>query len=1786
MRKPARPSARVGNSDQLGTGRSSRLVRLWAVSSLRRQPRLGGGFGVEVLESRTLLSNVSLVGDINSVDLYPQNLTPVGTTLFSTIFGGGNSGTRLAVTTATGSTTVLSVTGLTDPASLTAAGNNLYFIVGGNLWTSDGTTAGTEQISFSDPIDASSTTVSDLTAVGSTLFFLSSGPSSGNYGDDLWSLASGSTAPVLVASNLTPGDGDRTAVTNLTAVGNVLYFTVSASSSPSAELWQSNGTSGQAGPVTYVDATTQQTTDITSVLKILNFNGSLYYVATDASTGGTDLDTYDLITVPQTVYSFSSTTNQPEIENATVVGTDLFFSALVNNANERQLWMTTGTNAGTLQLTTLNSGSVGAAPANLTDVDGTLYFTATGANNQNQLWLSNGTVQGTSLVTDLTTPPVTGTGTYGQEYSSGLSTALTPPGLAALGGTLYFASGDPTHGTELWSTSATEAPALVDDIDPGLASSAPHDLVNWSGEVCFVAHDGSSPQMSQIWATNSATTNTVASFWPAYTAGSLTSNTPAATATIGNTFIFVANDGVDGPAVWASDGTGAGTLLLAPVNPTSLVNFTNALGDQEAYFVGDSESGPALWETNGTQAGTTVVQSLPSVPANAYDYTSGQYDLTLADGQLFFTSSDGKGGQDLWASDGTAAGTAIVKDVIGTSTYSGSSTYYSLDVSNLTAAAGKLFFTAYDPNGGTDLWVSGGTPGSTIVLDDFDSSSTSGYYSSDITNLTAAAGKLFFTASSGSDGPQPWVSDGTTIGTVMLADVDPGSAGSAPSEFTQLGGEVYFLMNESSTTVGLWESDGTTAGTAKVFDAFAPLTVGARGYTPTLANLSAIGAALFFSLEYNTTTPQCQLWTSDGTTSGTSQVNPSSLPSGSTFSEMQNFLPLGSLLVFSADDGTGAQLWKSDGTADGTTVIADNGPTIGNYSYNDSYDAYQTIVNNGVLYFVGNTLDANVELWETDGTASGTQMVTDFSPATYASDPLPLAVVNNQLLFYANDGIRGEELWSFPVPQDPSITPIPAQMAVVNQELSVQVQASEPGNPSATLDYSLIDSPPQGASMNASGLFTWTPTQAETPGGFELTVQVTDTSDPGDLTSTASFLVTVSVAPASQVVITSPGLDLPTGSLGQITLSLEDQYGDQGALSSTDQTISLDTTSSGGAFYATQSSTTPITSIVIPAGTSDVSIYYFDTQPGTPMVTASDAALASTSHQQETITPAVPTQIAITSAPLDMFEGTSSPMTVALEAANGSSTTSSVNQTISLRTTSPGGAFYATATSTASITSVEILAGSSTATFDYGDASAGTPTITADDVALGSAPTQRETVTGVASQVAFTSGALTLTAGMAGELTVALEDSSGNPARSASAQTIDLTSTSGKGAYYTSQSGTTPITSAVIAAGETSASVYYLDTKAGDPTLTASDTALNSSPAQTETVNPAAASVLVLQKPPSSTAITGEAFATQPVVYEVDQYGNLETSDDATIITASLATGVGPLEGKHTAELSRGIATFVGLADDKAESISLKFAAGSLSALSNSITVAAGPAIQLFVTTQPPSSLTAARAFSLVVSAEDQFKNVNLTYSGSVTVSLAGDPSFTTTVQAKDGVATFTGLQVTAVQSGEAIQISASGLTGTASNPLSVTSVAPPPPPPPPPPASAPAPTVVLERLTTSQKTKKGKPVGKPIFGGFSIQYSTAMNAATAGLSSDYQVVSNLIKKVKKKPTTTHKPVRFSVSYNPATDIVTISVKNSKPFAKGGEITILGVTSQAGVALNSSDTTLTILAGAKGITLA
>ncbi len=134
----------------------------------------------------------------------------------------------------------------------------------------------------------------------------------------------------------------------------------------------------------------------------------------------------------------------------------------------------------------------------------------------------------------------------------------------------------------------------------------------------------------------------------------------------------------------------------------------------------------------------------------------------------------------------------------------------------------------------------------------------------------------------------------------------------------------------------------------------------------------------------------------------------------------------------------------------------------------------------------------------------------------------------------------------------------------------------------------------------------------------------------------------------------------------------------------------------------------------------------------------------------------------------------------------------------------------------------------------------------------------------------------------------------------------------------------------------------------------------------------------------------------------------------------------------------------------------------------------------------------------------------------------------------------------------------------------------------------SPAPTVLSEHVLHKQKTnKKGKKISKPVFAGFSIVYSTAMNASTAGSHPNYQVGVVVNKKFKKKTMKQLQTVSFNAVYNPSNNTLTLSIIGNQPFKSGGQITINagapnGVTSADSILL-SGNTVFHILPGAKNI---
>ncbi len=78
--------------------------------------------------------------------------------------------------------------------------------------------------------------------------------------------------------------------------------------------------------------------------------------------------------------------------------------------------------------------------------------------------------------------------------------------------------------------------------------------------------------------------------------------------------------------------------------------------------------------------------------------------------------------------------------------------------------------------------------------------------------------------------------------------------------------------------------------------------------------------------------------------------------------------------------------------------------------FRGSYPAFLTRLNNQVL-FAADDGATGIELWRTDGTAAGTERVKDIHGGREGSMPTALTHVGNAVYFIANDGMHGFELW-------------------------------------------------------------------------------------------------------------------------------------------------------------------------------------------------------------------------------------------------------------------------------------------------------------------------------------------------------------------------------------------------------------------------------------------------------------------------------------------------------------------------------------------------------------------------------------------------------------------------------------------------------------------------------------------------------------------------------------------------------------------------------------------------------
>src|SRR5439155_2835432 len=215
-------------------------------------------------------------------------------------------------------------------------------------------------------------------------------------------------------------------------------------------------------------------------------------------------------------------------------------------------------------------------------------------------------------------------------------------------------------------------------------------------------------------------------------------------------------------------------------------------------------------------------------------------------------------------------------------------------------------------------------------------------------------------------------------------------------------------------------------------------------------------------------------------------------------------------------------------------------------------------------------------------------------------------------------------------------------------------------------------------------------------------------------------------------------------------------------------------------------------------------------------------------------------------------------------------------------------------------------------------------------------------------------------------------------------------------------------------------------------------------------VSPASASRLTILTQPPSTATAGVIFAPQPAIRIEDQFGNLRTSDSATVITATRVAGSGTLLGTTSLTSASGIVTFTNLSHTVATNITIQFTSGTLTSTTSG-TIAVSPALasRLAFVVQPGSA-TAGAPFGAqpAVKTQDQFGNdstIGLGGNLPVTLSLSsgsgpllGTTSLDAGTNAGNGQVAFSNLEIDSAGTNKQLSASAAGMSNALSSVFSV----------------------------------------------------------------------------------------------------------------------------------------------------
>jgi ELWxxDGT repeat protein len=422
---------------------------------------------------------------------------------------------------------------------------------------------------------------------------------------------------------------------------------------------------------------------------------------------------------PQLVNAFPSPGTR--IREMAVVGSTLFLS-VEDGANGYGLWKLEEGQA------PVRLGPLAGSPPNvfnlskLTAVGQRLFFVIQ-VETDNQLWATDGAHTGISRVGTRAFPG---------------NSVIDLGELTALGASLYLRGLDGGGELRLWWSDGTDVRIVTDNA--GNPVKDPSRPVAMGQKLFFAAND--SQAGTELWVIESAggAARGLKDLWP----GSQSSN-PASLTVMGGKLYFTATTPAQDASLWVSDGSEAGTYVVAgPAtlgSPHGTPGELTAVGDKLFFYMDQqTESGDELWVSDGTEANTRIVKEIqPNVNGGS------PRGLTAVGNMLFFIANDGTSGREPWMSDSTAAGTFMVEEFVAGSVDA-------LETPELKAGPGVLLLSIFEADSGKELWSA--SRAGVVQLTDI----VAGPESSTPHALTIVGGRLYFAAGrTGEDDDLYWL---------------------------------------------------------------------------------------------------------------------------------------------------------------------------------------------------------------------------------------------------------------------------------------------------------------------------------------------------------------------------------------------------------------------------------------------------------------------------------------------------------------------------------------------------------------------------------------------------------------------------------------------------------------------------------------------------------------------------------------------------------------------------------------------------------------------------------------------------------------------------------------------------------------------------------------------------------------------------------------------------------------------------------------------------------------------